>query len=444
MLKDIPLPLDAQALALRKFKDEHPKEFAKALGKMSNQELEDILFDDSLWLRPNQMFHQYPESIVFFMGGRGTGKGHAGSRWVRKMVEEYGARNIGIIGQTAFDVKNVMIHGPAGILSAFPPKDRPDFSPANRTITFKNGAKAFSFSAQDGDKLRGNNFDALWCDEICTWKDDDAFNQAMLALRSGISKALLTSTPKPSKLIVDLWKRRDDDVRFVHGTTYENFNNLSKAYKEQIVSAFENTRLGAQELDGRLLLDVPGALWTSETLNKCYVDEKDLPEMVSTVIALDPSGSSNASTSDECGISVVGKGIDDIIYVLGDFTAIMSPRTWAEKAIQLFDYYNADKIIYERNYGGDMIETILSQVRKNIPLQDVWAKKGKLLRAEGPSLLYEQQRVKHVKGLTDLEEEMTTYNGKGKSPNRLDALVYGVSSFIEGKTNKITSSEFLL
>lgn len=443
MLQDIKPKFNKEITELRKFKEEHPKEFADALLKLEPEELEILLYTDDIWLRENQIFHHYPESIVFFLGGRGTGKGHAGSRWVRRMVEEYGARNIGLVGQTAFDVKNVMINGTSGILNAFPPKDRPEFSPANRTIYFKNGAKAFAFSAQDGDKIRGNNFDALWCDEICTWQDEDAFNQAMLALRSGISKALLTSTPKPTKLIVDLWKRRDKDVRFVSGTTYENLNNLSKAYKEQIIAAYENTRIGAQELEGKLLLDIPGALWTSETLKSCYVAEEDLPEFVSTCIALDPSGSSKSS-ADACGIVVISKGVDDLLYIRGDYTGIMSPKVWSELVVSLYDQYDADVIVYEKNYGAEMIETIFSQLRSNLPLKAVQSRHGKLIRAEGPSLLYEQGKVKHIKGLLELEEEMTTYDGKGNSPNRLDAAVHGINHYMGGKKSIITATKFYL
>jgi len=439
----IEVPFDEKTKLLRKMRMERPKEFAKALMQMSEEEVEEILFDGDIWLRDNQIFHHYPESIVFFMGGRGTGKSHAGSYWVKKMVEEYGARNIGIIGQTAFDVKNVMINGPSGIINAFPPSRRPLFEPSKRQLTFHNGAKAFVFSALDGDKVRGNNFDLLWCDEVCTWQDEDVFNQAMLALRSGISKALLTSSPKPTKLIIDLWKRKGKDVRFIHGTTYENLHNLSKAYKDQIIANYEGTRLGVQELQGVLILDVQGALWTSAVLSQCVVDKESLPEFKKVVVAVDPSGSSKDG-SDECGMIVAGLGVDGLCYILEDATERLSPHAWATKAVRLYDKWDADYIVYERNYGAEMIEAIFKPIRNGLPLKDVWAKKGKLLRAEGPSLLYEKGMVKHVRGLSDLEEEMTTYNGSGKSPNRLDSAVYAIQELMLGKQNKVTSTEILL
>lgn len=434
-------PFDKQTLILRKLRAEQPAKFKEAIAQLSDEEAELLLYNDDIWLRENQIFHHYPESIVFFMGGRGTGKGHSGSRWVRRMVEEYGARNIGIIGQTNFDVKNVMVHGPSGILNAFPPKDRPEYSPANRTITFKNGAKAYAFSAQDGDKLRGNNFDLLWCDEVCTWQDEDAFNQAMLALRAGVSKALLTSSPKPTKLIIDLWKRRDTDVRFIHGTTYENLPNLSKAYREQIIAAYEGTRLGSQELDGKLLLDVPGALWKNETIARNIIDIEDVPELKKIIVGLDPSGSSKEG-SDECGLIVAGQDFEGIIYILEDATEILSPHAWATKTVHLLDKWDADLVVYEKNYGAEMIEAIFRPIRKSLPLKDVWAKKAKLLRAEGPSLLYEKNQVKHVKGLQKLEEEMTKYDGRGKSPNRLDAMVYCVLELAGKKTFPAKTFEF--
>lgn len=442
MLSPIPPPFDEKTKALRKFKERDPKGFAKALDNLSGPELESILYDGDLWLRENQIFDHYPESIVFFMGGRGTGKSFAGSYWVRKMVEEHGAKNIGIIGQTAFDTKNVMVLGPSGILNAFPPSQRPEFSPANRTITFVNGAKAYVFSAQDGDKVRGNNFDALWGDEICTWDNDDVFHQAALAVRSGISKILLTSTPKPTKLIIDLWKRRDKDVRFIQGTTYENLSNLSKSYKEQIIATYENTRIGQQELEGKLILTAPGALWTQETIDSCIVDKEDLPQFKRVCVGVDPSGGSK-SGNDACGIVVAGLGVDDVVYILEDATEVASPYDWARKVVRLYDKYEADIIVYERNYGNEMIQAIFDPIRKNLPLKDEWAKKGKLIRAEGPSLLYEKGQVKHVKGLLELEEEMTTYDGTGKSPNRLDAMVYCVQHLTNGQKRHVSSSEFL-
>ena len=186
-----------------------------------------------------------------------------------------------------------------------------------------------------------------------------------------------------------------------------------------------------------------GALSTTETIAKCIVEEDELPEFKKIVVSVDPSGSS-AKTADACGIIVGALGVDDKVYILKDDTAIMSPAEWAQRSVTLMDAYGADYIVYERNYGAEMIQAIYDAIRPNVPLKDVWAKKGKLIRAEGPSLLYEQGKVKHVKGLVDLEEEYTTYDGKGKSPNRLDSAVMLIQDLAMGKTNKITSTEFLL
>ena len=153
-----------------------------------------------------------------------------------------------------------------------------------------------------------------------------------------------------------------------------------------------------------------------------------------------------AGKAGERVVRLAGIDAEDIVYILEDATNRMSPHDWANKAIYLYDKWDADTIVYEKNYGGEMIEAIFSPIRKNLPLKDVWAKKGKLIRAEGPSLLYERGRVKHVKGLAKLEEEMTMYAGRGKSPNRLDAAVYAVQHLALRKQNigKVTISDFFM
>ncbi|MCK5600292.1 terminase family protein, partial [Candidatus Pacearchaeota archaeon] len=246
----------------------------------------------------------------------------SGAHWVKDLVLNRGVKRVALIGPSIADVRDVMVEGSSGIISVHKPSEAPEYQPSKARVVWPNGAIAKMYSAETPDTIRGGNNEAIWGDEISSWKYDDAFDQAMLTLRVGISQALFTTTPKPNKLMKGLFKRAGKDVRLISGSTYDNLDNLSKAFKEQVISAYENTRLGKQELEGLLLLDVLGALWTTETITKCIVEDEELPEFKKIVVSVDPSGSS-AKTADACGITVGALGVDDKVYILKDDTAIM-------------------------------------------------------------------------------------------------------------------------
>lgn len=423
-----------------------PLKLAQVLNALSPQELEAILYDwKGVWARPTQLFTDVTESIILVCAGRSWGKTRASAEWVREMVDD-GQRTILLIGPTSADTRDIMVLGTSGILSVFPPDRRPIYYPSKRLVEFDTGAKAIMLSAEEPERVRGFNADVIWADEIGSWKGEkgyDAFTQAMLTLRTGRSQCLISTTPRPTKLVKELFKRSDKDVKLITGTTYDNLHNMSKAFKDQIISQYEGTRMGNQELLGQLLISSENALWSLDVLDRCVIDKKDLPEFKKIVVAVDPSGSNNAN-SDECGICVAGIDWDDISYIIEDATEKLTPNGWATKVVRLYDKYDADSIVVETNFGAAMCATILDNVRKNLPIKEVHAKKSKMLRAEPVSTLYERDRVRHVKGLEKLETEMTTYEGKGKSPNRLDAAVYAITELMLGKKHFVQSTEFYI
>ena len=379
-----------------------------------------------------------------FLVGRSlipTHNSFSGAHWVKKMVTENNVKRVALIGPTQADCRDVMVEGSSGILAVHKKSERPQYLPSKAMVMWNNGAIAKMYSSETPDAIRGSNNEIIWGDELSSWKDFDMFDQAMFTLRIGRSQALFTTTPKPNKLIKSLYKRASKDVKLITASTYDNLKNLSKAFQEQIIASYANSRLGKQELDGLLLTDVEGALWNNQDLVDCAIEKDDLPkDFKRIVIAVDPSGGG----ADECGISVAGVDNNENIYIMQDASKKAHPSEWAALAVSLYDHYSADGIVYEANYGGKMVESAFEATRRNLPLIPVHAKRNKMTRAEPVAILFQRGRVKMVRGMVLLEEEMTTYDGSGKSPNRLDAMVYAVLALAETKRNVVKSHDFFV
>lgn len=385
-------------------------------------------YDWSLNARPDQIAPPGDWTIFLLMGGRGAGKTRSGAEWVRKKIEA-GLRRGGIVAPTASDARDVMIEGESGILNIFPNKDRPKYEPSKRRITFKTGAVVHVYSGEDPTRFRGPQHEFMWCDEICYYPDPvTVWETLMLGLRLGKHPQIMaTTTPRPIKLIRDLVKRDGEDVIVRSTSTYANLDNLAPSFRRQVLARFEGTRLAKQEIEGLLLEDVEGALWQRKFLQ--YIDIKEVPQLTRVGVGLDPSISAKHN-ADEAGIIAAGIGpdINDpneiAAYVLEDKTRRCLPEKWARTAVGLFDKHEGDFIAAETNQGGEMVRSTLKLVDSTVPIKMVHASRGKILRAEPVSALYEQGRVYHVSGLDPLETEMLVFDGTGPSPNRLDALVY--------------------
>lgn len=378
--------------------------------------------------------------VWLYLAGRGAGKTRSGSEWVREQVKG-GAGRIGLIAPTAADARDVMIEGDSGILSVSWEGDRdhrgvligrPVYEPSKRRLTWQNGAVATAFSADEPDRLRGPQHHCIWADELAAWQyAQEAWDMAMFGLRLGDDpRAMVTTTPRPIPLVRSLIASSTSVV--TRGSTYSNRANLAASFLDKIVTRFEGTRLGRQELEGEILDDVPGALWTRAMLDQAHKDVS-VPDMQRVVVAIDPSGTGGADDDgDSVGIIVVGKGVDGRGYVLADQTCKLSPDGWGRRAVAAFHAFRADRIVAERNFGGAMVEHVIRTIERGVPYQEVTASRGKVIRAEPIAALYEQGRVKHVGELNELEDQMTAMCGDGYlgegSPDRVDALVWGMTS----------------
>jgi len=386
------------------------------------------------------------------LAGRGFGKTRTGAETVRKW--SYEAESIGLIGRTLSDVRELMVDGPSGLLHVFPPWERPEWIASRRLVRFPSGATGHVFTSDEPEMLRGPQHGKLWMDEAAAWVyPDTTWNMAMFGLRVPPSpQAVITTTPKPIPLIKTLLKRAaawaggepsPDDIRLgrvvmSRGSTHENVANLDPAFLGEIMNAYEGTRLGRQEIDAEVLEDIAGSLWKRADIQyrDPGMDADGAYNMSRIVVAIDPAATSGV-TADETGIVAAGVGLDGLGYVMEDASLRGSPDEWGSAAVRLYHRLKADRIIAESNNGGEMVEHVIRTVDPGVPVTLVHASRGKKVRAEPVAAKYEQRRVFHVKPLTLLEDQMTSWlpitQGRESdildvgSPDRVDALVWGLT-----------------
>lgn len=407
-------------------------EVAKRIALLSEAELKALAFDWRFWGRPEQ--HEPTDlswHVWLCLAGRGWGKTRTGAETVREWSREV-AHGI-LAGPTAADVRDIMLEGESGIMAVCPPWERPSYEPSKRRLTFKNGSRWTLLSADEPERFRGMQCQRFWADELASWRYEDAWHQLMFGLRLGTRpRGIVTTTPKPRKLIKDLLKRPTTHI--TKGTTYDNAANLAKQFLDEIIQTYEGTTLGRQEIYAEILDEVAGALWNRGLLEQYRVER--LPsgiDVVRTGVAIDPAVTAKKN-SDETGIVAGIKGDDDHLYIVEDASVSQaSPNTWGRKGVAVYNRWEADRIIGEVNNGGDMVETIIRNIEPNISYKEVRASKGKYARAEPVANLYERGLVHHVGMFPELEEQMCTWTPEMDwSPDRMDALVWLATELMLG------------
>jgi phage terminase large subunit-like protein len=381
-----------------------------------------------------------PWTTWLMLGGRGAGKTRAGAEWVRAQVGGHApyamrpAGSIALVGETEHDVREVMIEGPSGLLRSSPRRERPQWASSRRRLEWPSGAVAYAFSAEDPEQLRGPQFDAAWCDELAKWRHADAtFDMLQFGLRLGQRpRQMITTTPRPIALI----KRLVIDPRtaVTRAPTQANAAHLAPGFLDEVLARYAGTRLGRQEIDGDIIEDRADALWPRATIEAARV--ASAPPLQRIVVGVDPPASGRAG-ADACGIVAAGIAENGVVYVLEDASvAGLAPAGWAAKAVALFRRLAADALVAEVNQGGDMVRAVLQQVDASVPVKCVHATRGKWLRAEPVAAMYAQGKVKHAGApLVALEDEMADFGldglSGGRSPDRLDALVWAVTELMQ-------------
>lgn len=405
-------------------------ERAKFISSLSEQECNALLYD---WrgfnARPPQIAPDGDWDIWLALAGRGYGKTRMGAEWVREKVESGEAKRIAIIAETAADCRDVLVEGESGLLSLYPEGEGPTYEPSKRRITWQNGAVATLFNATEPNQLRGPQYDLAWSDELAKWRyARETWDQLQFGLRLGDNpQQIVTTTPRPIELVKAIVAGQEGKVTITKGNTMDNASNLAAKFLRKIKEKYDGTRLGRQELNAEILGDIPNALWTLAMIDTSRV--REVPEgMTSIGVAIDPA-ITDTEHSDEHGIVAAGTSEDHKeAFVLEDASIKGSPEDWARAAIACYDRWQADFIVVEVNQGGDMVAATIKTIRNNIPIREVRATRGKHVRAEPISSLYQQGRIHHVGAFPDLETQMTMmtsagYAGEG-SPDRLDALVW--------------------
>ena len=418
-----------------------PSQLKRILANRSVSELE-LIEKDWLFLAREEQLppDQWGAEGCFIWNvraGRGYGKTRLSAEVFIRAIQYGGYTLPNLAGATAEDVRDIMIDGESGILACAPKEFYPEFIPSLKKLIWPNGVVSHIYYGTEPDKARGPQSDFLWLDEVAKWnRVEETFDNLLMGLRKGPNPlCIVTSTPRPTKFLMDLEKRTDKTGRpstvTTRGRTQDNFKNLSPVFISSIISKYEGTRLGRQELEGQFLDDNVDALWKRVDIDDNKVHE--IPQLTYVVVGVDPAVTSKDG-SDDTGIIAAGKSKDGHFYILGDYTVHDTPQKWGEAAITAYHKHQANKIVGETNNGGEMVEHTLKTIDSNIPFKAVHASRGKATRAEPVSALYEQGRIHHFGTSPELEDQLCEWvPGAEKSPDRLDALVWSIAE-LEGKT----------
>lgn len=421
------------------------KWWAKLMGEITEGAARELMTRPWWFLRrPEQ---EIPPGVWFvwlILSGRGWGKSRTGAEtlveWVLDLPAVDGVpTEWAIIGETIRDAREVCVLGPSGVIRALERRGLHEGADWSYHSTFgiltlhERGQKVHVLGADDADVGRGLNLCGAWLDEVAKWRySNEAWIEGIApSLRIGPHpRAIVTTTPKPIKLLRDWLKRTDGSVFVTRGSTFDNKANLSPLALEELRIRYEGTRIGRQELHGELLDDVEGALWQRAQIDRDRVPLRQV-ELYRVVVAVDPAVTSGED-ADETGIIIAGRGVDQRGYVLADRSIRTTPALWAQRIVDAYKEFAANEVVIETNQGGEALVALIHTIDSAIPVSMVVAKKGKRVRAEPVSALYEQGRISHVGRLDTLEDQICGWTPEAvESPDRMDALVYAITYLFE-------------
>lgn len=415
----------------------NPRLRAEFLASLSDDEAKLLDHSWRFWGRPKQFEPEGDWQFWLVLAGRGFGKTRTGAEVVQARAASGKHRRIALVAETAADARDVMVEGESGILAVAPPWFKPKYEPSKRRLTWPNGCQATTYSGDEPDQLRGPQHDFAWADELAKWRYAEAWDQLCFGLRLGDNpQAVVTTTPRPTAIIKALVA--DPLCRVTKGSTDENRGNVAPKWLSTILRKYRGTRLGRQELDAEILDDAPGALWKRDGIERDRVIK--CPELVRIVVAIDPSVSSESDEEDPqqqpaTGIIAAGLGVDGHGYVLADASLEKpTPEQWGSAAVALYNTHEADRIVGEVNNGGDLVESNIRSISREVSFRQVRASRGKQVRAEPIASFYEQHLVHHVGAFPLLEDELCQWEPgvSAWSPNRLDALVWALTELMLG------------
>lgn len=466
--------LKQQLAAMPPAQREHAlRVMAESAGVSLDQLAEALLHDWEFHGRPEQQAPPGMWKIWLVMTGRRWGKTRTASEWVHKRVNNLpksAGSTGGLLQRTSSDLRDIMIEGPSGLLATAKPGYPVKHEPSKKKVTFHNGYVMNCYSAEEPDALRGPTLSTLWADEFASLKTVTgidgltAFDNALFALSAPVPgdrpRGIITTTPRRVKAVKKIMAdaaARPRDFAVTHGSLMDNVDNLDPSSVEELLTKYAGTSLGSQELEGILTTDLEGAPFKSTVFEATRVDSMDdVPALSKIVIAVDPS--TGDGTGDECGISVVGitaqafptefehKGLTVVrnlkhIYVLEDASIAAPPDEWAARVAAKADEYETRIIVAEGNQGGKMVGTTIRSADPGLRVKIVNARVGKEARAEPVAALFAQKRAHLVGEQAEMEDQATTHIAGGKdSPDRMDAMVWGVT-YLEPQATRQVSTQ---
>jgi phage terminase large subunit-like protein len=416
----------------------------KILEQLPDEVVLDLLYDWDIWARDKQRLPEGSWYVWLILSGRGFGKTRIGAetcrKWVTRAAERRRPIRLALIAETAADARDVLVEGESGILRISHPDFMPKYEPSKRRVTWPDGSMGILFAGNEPDQLRGPQFDKAWADELAKFQyPKETWDNLEYALRLGTEpQVVVTTTPRPIPIIKGFLK--DPMCIVTTGSSYENQANLAPAFIKRVIQKHEGTRLGQQEIHAKILDDIQGALWTYKMFEDNRAKLPLMEDWLRVVVGVDPSVSATKK-SDEVGIVVAMMGYDPILnkkfgYVVKDASAVMTPLEWAKVTVKVFKDWHGDRIVAEKNNGGDLVDVNIRTVDQNVPIKLVSASRGKHVRAEPIAALYEQGLIKHCGQFPELEEQLTNFNREGyagdDSPDRADALIWSLTELMLG------------
>jgi phage terminase large subunit-like protein len=390
------------------------------------------------WVHPGQFAPEGDWSTWVVMGGRGFGKTRAGAEWVKSLVARGGELRIALVAATVHEARTVMVEGKSGLLAVAEPHID-QWYPSRGLLRFRGGAEAQIFSGATPNLLRGPEHHVAWCDELAKWRRaQECWDMLRLGLRLGTSpRAFVTTTPRPGPVLKGILAA--PDAILTGGPTARNPHN-APAFTEHVYARYAGTRLALQELEGQLLTDAPGALWTVELLERCRALPDESTTFVRVVVAVDPP-----SGDGTCGIVACAKDAEGRGHVLADHSvSARSPEGWARVVADAAAAWSAAhpaarvSVVAETNQGGKMVAAVIGAADPRLRVAPVTAIAGKSERAAPVAMRFETGGVTLHGRFPELEAQLCGmiagggYEGPGTSPDRADAMVWGLTELLLG------------
>lgn len=420
-----------------------PEEQAAVFEGLTEEELLVLQFDPEFWLRPEQKIKDGDWFITAVVSGRGWGKTRCAAEWIRRKALENPGCRIAIAGKTASDVRETMVEGESGVMAVHHPDEMPVYQPSIRRITWSNGSQASLIAAESPDQARGPQYHFAVGDEFAAWKEArDAsgatlFSNMIAATRLGDRpQILLTTTPKRTATMKKIMDDAGDPSKktyLIRGTTFDN-KTLSATYIENTVGQYGNTDLARQELNGEMLTDAEGLVFTEQLISDSRIYSHNPPRLPLRIVAVDPTVA--AEPRDECGIVVVGataarNQFDRKAIVLEDASLKASPVVWAQRVVDMCEKWNTKFVVIEKNQGQDLLKNVILQLDDTLQIFLVNAAQSKKIRSEPVVMAMQQKRVKFWNSFPELEDQMLFFDpSNAESPDRMDAYVWGVTALL--------------